>query len=163
MMISVWIHETFKERSSTWCVLPQRRLNYWFTQVYVDPYSNAWDLSNSNNKIHAIKLVQNSAIGFIISNQKGHADNVSKLRTRLQLPSPEKSRKTITCVSWYRFFRRMKISTLLYPGPMSRLSETDNNHSGSCQRKANLYIDSSTRVLCLELFVRCVEKTPNNY
>ena len=55
-----------------------------------------WDLSNSNNKIHAIELVQNNAIGFIVSSQKGRTDNVSELRTQLQLPSPEKKKKKLS-------------------------------------------------------------------
>ena len=67
----------------------QRRLSYWLTQVYVDPYWNmqVWcENPSARNQIHDIELVQNSAICFI-SNLKRRTDNVLKVKNQSQLKS----------------------------------------------------------------------------
>ena len=132
-------------------------------------YADAvWDPS-ARSKIHDIELVQNSAIRFI-RNLKGRTDSVSEARNQLQLQSLEERRKNHRLCFLTQILQsedqHHTLSTAYDEIAKDRQLVTVTTRSAARGEPISLCTKKSvffTQVSCHELFVRCVEKTTNNY
>ena len=141
----------------------QRRLSYWLTQVYVEPYSNMrmWcgtlkleirlmTYSWFKTVQYVLQAIWNGALIVYIRQEIGYSSNLWKIKER-----------TTDCAFW-RGFSKMKIGTTRYDEiARGRQLLTVTFHAAARGEPIEKRLPHKF-FSCHELFVRSIEKTTNN-